>query len=134
MDELLDEFGVEAVIAPTDVRKEAEVAAMVEAAVQAFGGLDVIVNSVGLARGNDVEGLSTEEFRLKMDTNLDGTFFVTRATLPHLKESKGNLILMSSFAGNYPYPRNLVLWRHTMVDSGDSPGAWKCRSVPTASP
>ena len=43
-----------------------------------------------------------------MDTNADGMFFTTRAALPHLRESSGNLIFIGSFAGKYPRPFNPV--------------------------
>ncbi len=107
-DELEREHGVETVVAPADVRDEAAVDAAVEATVEAFGGLDVLVNNAGLARGSDVEDLSTDQYRQMMDTNVDGVFFATRAGLPHLRESKGNLVFVGSFAGQYPRPFNPV--------------------------
>ncbi|MGA9401092.1 SDR family oxidoreductase [Haladaptatus sp.] len=102
------EYGVETTVCPTDVRDEEAVASMVEGTVSAFGGLDVLVNNAGLARGQQVENLSTEEFRTMQDTNVDGVFFATRAALPYLRESSGNLIFVGSFAGRFPRPFNPV--------------------------
>ncbi|WP_423745400.1 SDR family oxidoreductase (plasmid) [Haladaptatus sp. SPP-AMP-3] len=107
-DALEAEYGVETAVCPVDVRDESAVESMVEEAVSALGGLDVLVNNAGLARGEAVEGLSTEEFRAMQDTNVDGVFFVTRAALPHLRDSAGNLIFVGSFAGQYPRPFNPV--------------------------
>ncbi|WP_254766551.1 SDR family oxidoreductase [Salinilacihabitans rarus] len=106
--ELEDAHGVEALAVPTDVREEAQVEALVEAAVDAFGGLDVLVNNAGLARGSDVESLPTDEYRLMQATNVDGVFYATRAALPHVREREGHLLFVGSFAGQYPRPFNPV--------------------------
>ena len=106
-DELAD-HGVETLVVPTDVTDEGAVDALVGSVIEKFGTLDVLVNNAGLARGSDVESLSTEEYRTMMDVNVDGCFFTTRAALPHLRESRGNLIFIGSFAGQYPRPSNPV--------------------------
>ena len=102
------EHGAETLVVPTDVREEDAVEALVAEAVDAFGSLDVVVSNAGLARGSSVEDLTTEEYRAMMETNVDGTFFLVRAALPHLRESKGNLVVIGSFAGQYPRPFNPV--------------------------
>ncbi len=107
-DELEAEHDVEAAAIPTDVREEAMVEDLIETAVDRFGGLDVLVNNAGLARGSSVEDLSTDEYRLMMDTNVDGMFFATRAALPHVRESGGTIVFIGSFAGQYPRPFNPV--------------------------
>jgi NADP-dependent 3-hydroxy acid dehydrogenase YdfG len=102
------QYGTKTLVVPTDVRDEAAVEDLVATTVEAFGGLDVLVNNAGLGRGGDVADLSTEDYRAMMDTNVDGVFFATRAALPHLKASAGNLIFVGSFAGQYPRPGNPV--------------------------
>ncbi|EJN58838.1 SDR family oxidoreductase [Halogranum rubrum] len=99
---------VETLVVPTDVRDELAVDAAVERAVGAFDGIDVVVNNAGLARGSSVEDMTTDEYRVMTDTNVDGVFFVTRAVLPHLKKSSGNLVFVGSFAGQYPRSFNPV--------------------------
>jgi len=101
--ELQTEYDVETVVAPTDVRDEAAVDEMIEVADDAFDHLDIVVNIAGLARGGPIEEQSTEDYRTVMETIVDGTFFTTRAAIPHLRETEGSLILMGSFAGKYPY-------------------------------
>ncbi|WP_299330489.1 SDR family oxidoreductase [Haloplanus sp.] len=103
-----NEHGKEPLVVPTDVRDEAAVDALIETAVEEFGSLDVLVNNAGLGRGGDVADLSTEDYRAMMETNVDGAFYATRAALPHLGASSGNLIFVGSFAGQYPRPGNPV--------------------------
>jgi len=97
---------VETAVVPTDVTDEDAVEATVETVVDAFGGLDVVVNNAGTgtARGVTVEELETEQYRTVMDVNTDGMFFTARTVLPHLRESKGVLVFVGSFAGNFPRP------------------------------
>ena len=107
-DELESKHGVDAVAVPTDIRDETAVEALVKETVEMFGGLDVLVNNAGTARGSDVSELTTEEYRTMMETNVDGVFFATRVALPHLKASEGHLVFVGSFAGQYPRPFNPV--------------------------
>jgi NADP-dependent 3-hydroxy acid dehydrogenase YdfG len=108
VDDLEAEYGVEAVAVPTDVRDEAAVDALVEATVERFGRLDVLVNNAGVGRGSDVAELETEQYRTMTETNQDGVFFATRAALPHLLDAEGHLIFVGSFAGQFPRPFNPV--------------------------
>ncbi|MFW5919168.1 MAG: SDR family oxidoreductase [Halanaeroarchaeum sp.] len=107
-DELEADHGVDAVAVPTNVRDEAAVEALIDETVESFGSLDVLVNNAGLARGSDVAEMETEDYRTMMETNVDGTFFATRAAIPHLLESEGHLVFLGSFAGQYPRPFNPV--------------------------
>ena len=106
--DLETEYGAETLVVPTDVRDEAAVEDLIDTVAAEWDGLDVLVNNAGLGRGGDVADLSTEDYRAMMDTNVDGVFFATRAALPHLAESDGNLIFVGSFAGQYPRPGNPV--------------------------
>ncbi|SFR57865.1 SDR family oxidoreductase [Halogeometricum limi] len=107
-DELEAGHGVETLVHPADVREETRVDDAVDAVAERFGRLDVVVVNAGLARGSDVTSMTTEQYRTMMDTNLDGSFFLTRASIPHLAESEGVLVFLGSFAGHYPRPFNPV--------------------------
>jgi NADP-dependent 3-hydroxy acid dehydrogenase YdfG len=106
--EIEDEHGVETLVLPTDVSDDGQVEEAVEEAAETFDGLDVVVSNAGINRMGDVEDLSTEKFHQVMGVNVDGTFFVTRAVIPHLRESSGSLVYVGSFAGKYPRPGQAV--------------------------
>lgn len=102
--EIETEFDTETLVCPTDVTDEQAVDRTLDRTLDEFGGLDIVVNNAGIIRFGDVENLETEKYRQVMDVNCDGTFFVTRASIPHLRESAGTLIFVGSFAGEYPRP------------------------------
>ena len=109
VDTVADEYDVETLVEPTDVTDETEVEDLVNAAADAFGRLDVVVSNAGLGREETtIEALETEAYRQMMDVNCDGMFFLARESMPHLKETEGNLILMGSMAGQYPRPGSPV--------------------------
>ena len=104
------DHGVETLVVPTDVSEEAPVEAMVTDAVDAFGGLDVVVANAGTGTGPGipVEDLPTEQYRTVTDVNVDGMFYTARAALPHLRATAGTLVFVASFAGKYPRPGSPV--------------------------
>lgn len=107
-DEIDFEYGRETLVCPTDVTDAAAVEGSVEDTVDAFGSLDVVVSNAGTNRFADVEDMTTEQFRAITAVNVDGNFFVARASIPHLRESRGNLVFVGSFAGEYPIPAQPV--------------------------
>jgi NAD(P)-dependent dehydrogenase (short-subunit alcohol dehydrogenase family) len=70
-----------------DVRKEEDVARAVEAAVERFGGVDIVVNNASAISTDPTEQLSAKKFDLMMDINVRGTFLLTKAALPYLRKS-----------------------------------------------
>jgi 3-oxoacyl-[acyl-carrier protein] reductase len=71
----------------------------VEAALQRFGGLQVLVNNAGIGAFVDVADTSDEEWDAIVGTNLTAVFRLTRAALPHLARRGGHVIMISSLAG-----------------------------------
>jgi len=70
-----------------DVRKEEDVQRAVDAAVERFGGIDVVVNNASAISTAPTEQLSAKKFDLMMDINVRGTFLLTKAALPYLRKS-----------------------------------------------
>jgi NAD(P)-dependent dehydrogenase (short-subunit alcohol dehydrogenase family) len=89
-----------------DMASRAEIERMVPAAVDALGGLDVLVNNAGIAGPTvPVEEFDPDEWDRVVQVNLTGTFNVTRLAIPYLKQSPaGSIIIMSSVAGRFGYP------------------------------
>ncbi len=85
----VEAVGARAVAVVGDVRKEEDVQRAVDAAVQTFGGVDIVINNASAIATEPTESLSAKKFDLMMDINVRGTFLLTRAALPHLKQSPG---------------------------------------------
>ena len=89
-------LGVRAFHQATDVRVPESVAAAIDGAVAALGGLDIVVNG---AAGNFVaraEDLSANGFGTVVDIDLKGSFNVAKAALPHLRKAGGALLNISA--------------------------------------
>jgi clavulanate-9-aldehyde reducatase len=91
--------GVDALSLELDVTDETAVRAAVAASVDTLGGLDLVVNNAGVMLLGRIEGADTEDWRRMINTNVLGLMYVSHAALPHLLESKGTLVQVSSIAG-----------------------------------
>ncbi|MGB3353097.1 MAG: NAD(P)-dependent oxidoreductase [Mycobacterium sp.] len=79
-----------------DVRKEEDVQRAIDAAVERFGGVDIVVNNASAIATDRTEDLSAKKFDLMMDINVRGTFLLTKAALPHLQKSPHAQVLTIS--------------------------------------
>ena len=105
--ELEEKLGKTAVhCASFDVRKLAEVEAMVAGLPDGFRSVDVLLNSAGLALGlNPAQTADLDDWERMVDTNIKGLFYMTRLLLPKMVERKqGHIINIGSVAGTWPYP------------------------------
>lgn len=92
-----------------DCSKADEIEQLFSALGQQLGGLDCLVNNVGIGGPTkSAEELSSEDWQKVLDINLTGTFEVTRRAIPLLKASAGTIINMSSAAGRYGYPNRIA--------------------------
>jgi citronellol/citronellal dehydrogenase len=83
----IDAAGGKGLAVVGDVRNEADVRRAVDAAVQRFGGVDVCVNNASAIAVEPTEQLSAKKFDLMQQINVRGTFLLTKACLPHLRQS-----------------------------------------------
>jgi NAD(P)-dependent dehydrogenase (short-subunit alcohol dehydrogenase family) len=89
----IEAAGGKAVAVIGDVRREEDVQAAVDAAVQQFGGVDVCVNNASAIAVDPTEELSAKKFDLMQQINIRGTFLLTKACLPHLRKSANPHVL-----------------------------------------
>jgi 3-oxoacyl-[acyl-carrier protein] reductase len=88
-----------------DVRDRPAVHRAVDAAVQRFGRLDVLVNNAGVGVGGPIAEMTPEEWARLIDTNLTGVFHCCQAAIPHLRAAgAGWIVNVSSLAGRNPFP------------------------------
>ncbi|MCI9494752.1 MAG: 3-oxoacyl-[acyl-carrier-protein] reductase [Adlercreutzia mucosicola] len=100
--EIAGQFGVEAVAVAANVADEAETGALIAAATDAFGRVDVLVNNAGITRDGLAARMSDEDFDAVIDINLKGTFHCCRAAAKvMMKQRWGRIINMSSVVGVY---------------------------------
>jgi citronellol/citronellal dehydrogenase len=85
--EEIEAAGGEALPIVGDVRDEGQVQAAVEKTVERFGGIDIVVNNASAINLAPIADLEAKRFDLMMQVNVRGTFVLTRAALPHLRES-----------------------------------------------
>ena len=96
------------IAAPGDVGTVAGCEAAVGAAIEALGGLDVLVNSDGVGYGGSIEEFDEAKWDETLDVNLKGTFFCIRAAMPAFRESCGNIVNIASDAGLMGFPTLIV--------------------------
>jgi NADP-dependent 3-hydroxy acid dehydrogenase YdfG len=87
------------VAAPGDVGTASVCEAIVAAAIEGLGGLDVLVNNAGIGLDARIEDTDEAFWDATLDINLKGTFFCSRAALEALRATRGNIINISSDAG-----------------------------------
>ena len=94
--------GGRALAFPADLRSAHAGAAAVEAAVDAHGRLQILVNNAGLGAFAPLAETSDETWDAIVGTNLTAVFRLTRAALPHLCAGGGYVFMVSSLAGQNP--------------------------------
>ena len=93
--------GGKALAKATDVTRVDEVRALVDAAVQAYGRIDVMINNAGLMPQSPLERLKIDDWDRMIDVNIKGVLYGIAAALPYMKAQKsGHFINVSSVAGH----------------------------------
>ncbi len=82
-----------------DVAKVTDCETLVKKAVDALGGLDILVTAAGVAHAVPIEETSEELWDATIDINLKGLFFTCRAALPFLRQSSGCIVNIASDSG-----------------------------------
>jgi len=101
--------GGKALALKTDVTHREQVQALVDAAVQTYGKIDVMINNAGLMPQSPLERLKVDDWDRMIDVNIKGVLYGIAAALPYMKRQKsGHIINVSSVAGHKVRPGGAV--------------------------
>ena len=123
--EEVEKAGGKALAVQCDIRFEEQGQLAVDKAIEKFGGIDMLVNNASAISLTPTEQTEPKRFDLMHDINVRGTFFVTKACIPHLKNGTNSHILTLSppinmnpkwFAGHLAY--TLTKYNMSMMAMG----------------
>ena len=101
-----DSLPGESMYVQADISDQAQGQALLDATIDRYGQLDLLVNNAGwtsVVPHNDLDGLTDEIFDKTMQVNVYGTWWLTKAAIPLLRESEdGNVVTITSIAGVRP--------------------------------
>jgi short-subunit dehydrogenase len=98
-------LGAKAVSVPTDVSDEGQCKALIASTLGTYGRIDALVNNAGFGvRAPFADLPSLALFVEVMNTNFMGSVYCTYYALPHLKQTRGRIVAVSSVAGKIPLP------------------------------
>jgi 3-oxoacyl-[acyl-carrier protein] reductase len=99
-EELTSSYGIKVYYAAADVSSRTEVDAAVSTLYDQLGSVDILINNAGTAQFGTLVDMEPDQWERIIQTNLMGTYYVTRAVLPILlKQSSGSIINIASSAG-----------------------------------
>lgn len=94
--------GIQPLTIVADVTEELDNERIVRETVEHFGKLDVLINNAGVVGMGGIKNCSMETYDSVMSTNIRSVFHLTKVAIPHLIESKGCVVNISSIAGSKP--------------------------------
>ena len=104
LERAVERLGPNARSAAADARSADEAERAVQATVDQFGGLDVLVNNAGIGLFKNIADMSPPEWQSVIETNLTGVFHYCHAAIPRLRQRGGGWIVnISSLAGKNPF-------------------------------
>ena len=99
-EQLAADYGTQAISFAADVTDAAQTEAMAKAAFDAFGRIDILINSAGINIRGAIDEVSPEDFKKVMDVNVTGTWLCCRAVTPYMKKARsGKIINLASTLG-----------------------------------
>lgn len=101
--------GTEAIYVLGDASEEQTAIDTVQAAIERFGRLDILINNVGVGNYKNLVDTTAADYDEMMDTNVRSTFLFTRHAVPHMiVQGSGTILMISSMAGVYGFPGEAV--------------------------
>ena len=91
-----------------DVTELSQLDRIVTETIDNFGRIDVLVNSAGIIMNGSIENTTLDDWDKMMNINLRSVFVLSQKCVPHLEETKGNIVNVSSVAGTRSFPNVLA--------------------------
>ncbi|HYJ90704.1 MAG TPA: glucose 1-dehydrogenase [Pyrinomonadaceae bacterium] len=91
-----------------DVTESSQVDRLVNETIEHLGKIDVLVNSAGIIKNGNIENTSLDEWDKMLNINLRCVFYMMQKCAPHLVETKGNIVNVSSVTGPRAFPNVLA--------------------------
>src|SRR6478609_8243775 len=131
--EQIEAAGGQALPLVGDVRNDADVAGAVAAAVERFGGIDIVINNASAIDLSKTDALDMKRYDLMQDINVRGTFLLSKLALPALRDSDAGQILTLSPPLNLAPKWAGMHLAYTMAKYGMSlTSLWPCTLIDTA--
>lgn len=87
-----------------DVLENTQIDRVISDTIEHFGRLDVLVNAAGVIKNGTIENTTLDDWDKMLDLNLRSVFVMMQKCVPHLAESKGNIVNVSSVTGTRAFP------------------------------
>ena len=91
-----------------DLTEQSQVDRLISETAANFGGIDILVNAAGVIKNGSIEDTTLDEWDKMLIINLRSLFYITQKCVPHLIESKGNIVNVSSVTGTRAFPNVLA--------------------------
>lgn len=104
------EIGGTVEIRLADILETAQIESSVNEVIESFGQIDVLVNAAGIILNGSIENTPLDDWDKMMNVNLRAVFYMTQKCVPHLNKTKGNVVNVSSVAGQRSFP-NVLAYR-----------------------
>jgi NAD(P)-dependent dehydrogenase (short-subunit alcohol dehydrogenase family) len=88
----------------TDVSKPESVKQLVDFTIKTYSGINALINNAAIQVNKTIEDITFEEWNLQMSVNVGGIFLCSKYFLPYLRQTKGNIVSMSSVNGYFVEP------------------------------
>jgi len=100
----IETTGRHAIVVGCDVTRDGDLERAVAAAVERFGRLDIAIANAGFGVAGRVEQLGLADYRRQLETNVFGVLRTLYASLPELRKTRGQFVVVGSVAGHVPTP------------------------------
>lgn len=113
---------IEVLTVPTDVTDEAQLARLVQTALERFGRIDILLSNAGILQGGVIAEGDIDSIRQQIEVNLLGSIRLVQLALPSMLEKRqGHVVLMASAGGRHssPYLTGYCASKHGLVGFGE---------------